>query len=63
MWVMFVAGRTLYGQFDTTKLATIEGEIATGGDLTFSLCVARRVKPTSNKIKLVDITKIMISLR
>ena len=56
MWIVFVAGKTVYGQFATTKLATTESQIATGGDLTFSSCVACRVK-------LVDITNIVISLR
>ena len=56
MWIVFVAGKTVYGQFATTKLTTTESQIATSGDLTFSSCVACRVK-------LVDITNIMISLR
>ena len=56
MWIVFVAGKTVYGQFATTKLTTTESQIATSGDLTFSSCVACRVK-------LVDITNIVISLR
>ena len=41
--------KRVYGQITTTtkltttKLATTESQIATGGDLTFSLCVACRV--------------------
>ena len=45
------------------KLATTESQIATGGDLSFSLCVACRVNLTLNELKLVDIKKIMIILR
>ena len=51
MWIAFVAGRTT------------ESQIATGGDLSFSLCVACRVNLTLNELKLVDIKKIMIILR
>ena len=37
------------GQFDTTNFATSESQIAKGGDLTFSLWVACRMKLILNE--------------
>ena len=62
MWIVFVAGKTVYGQFATTKLATTESQIATGGDLTFSSCVACRVKLTVNEKKLLK-SRTFLSVR
>ena len=53
MRIVFVAGRTVYGQLATTKLATTESQIATGGDLTFSSCAACRVELAVNEKKLL----------